>query len=191
MPAPGAATHSGPPTQPAEPASVFTIRRPRTTPSISAPPPSRWVPPPPAVTVSGTVEADRITFGAAQPPGVPVVLTGGTIRLGGTNAVPAHRAQSQHNATINSAIMLNNNVQIRGPSYAGAGGTVTTLNLNGVISGAFNVTFFGPTGNNTYSTFSWARKTLTPAALVTLRRHRGQSRKSSSESTTRCRQPRF
>ena len=103
-----------------------------------------------AVTVSGTVEAGRITFGVAQPSGVPVVLTGGTISLGGTNAAP-HIAPNSTNATINSAIVLNSNVQIRGPS-PGVGATVTTLKLNGAISGGFNVTFYGPNGNNSYST---------------------------------------
>ena len=118
-----------------------------------------------AVTVSGTVEAGRITFGVAQPSGVPVVLTGGTISLGGTNAAP-HIAPNSTNATINSAIVLNSDVQLRGPN-GGAGGTVMTLKLNGAISGGFNVTFYGPSGNNNYSTVVLgAQNTYTGSTLL-------------------------
>jgi len=106
-----------------------------------------------SVAVSGTVAAGRITFGAAQS-NAPVTLTGGTIRLGGpTVAVPhiSPNGPSNYTATINSAIVLNTNVQINGPSIS-VGSTPGVLNLNGVISGPFDVTFFGPSGNNSYPT---------------------------------------
>ena len=103
-----------------------------------------------AVTVSGTVDAGRITFGAAQS-NAPVVLTGGTIKLGGTVAVPhiAPSGPSNYTATINSAITLNTSVQINGPNLS-VGAVPGTLNLNGVIAGDYGVTFFGPSGNNSF-----------------------------------------
>ncbi len=103
-----------------------------------------------AVTVSGAVDAGRITFGAAQS-NAPVVLTGGTIKLGGAVAVPhiAPNGPSNYTATINSAITLNTSVQINGPNLS-VGAVPGTLNLNGVIAGDYGVTFFGPSGNNSF-----------------------------------------
>ena len=110
-----------------------------------------------SVAVSGTVEAGRITFGLAQIlSNAPVTLTGGTIKLGGL-AVAAPHISSNGNgtnnttSTISSAIVLNSNVQINGPNITG-GSLPGRLNLNGVISGPYDVTFFGPSGNNSYPT---------------------------------------
>ncbi len=86
-----------------------------------------------SVTVSGTVDANRLTFGSGSD---AITLTGGTIALGGTT--PRITLNNTGN-TISSALTLDANTSVLMGTQ-----TALVLNLDGPIGGTANLTFTTP-----------------------------------------------
>jgi fibronectin-binding autotransporter adhesin len=123
------------------------------------------------VTVSGTVNANKIVFAAST--SGPFTLSGGTIALGGTSPSITNLRGGQ---VIGSALTLNANTSIA------TGVSSTAITLNGAIGGAGNLTFttnnVDLAGSNTFF-FLGSANTYTGTTTITTGRQ-------SNALTVRC-----